>query len=89
MQWKKVNKSGRSTPGAMVMVGAGHVSAQCQETQPLLSCVNPTLSSHCIALLSVRVTTSVLACMSLALYFPYIVMDCIAQCQSRNLFTRA
>ena len=50
MQWKKVNKSGRSTPGAMVMVGAGHVSAQCQETQPLHSCESPALHFPCIVL---------------------------------------
>ena len=49
------------------MVGAGHVSAQCQETQPLHSSLSP------------------------APHFPCIVLHlyCIAQCKSRNLYTRA
>ena len=87
MQWKKVNKSGRSTPGAMVMVGAGHVSAQCQETQPLhFPCI--ALHCICIALLSVKRPSNLYTHVRAQLYTS-LPLYCIVQCQSRNLYTRA
>ena len=91
MQWKKVNKSGHSTPGAMVMVGAGHVSAQCQETrQPLHSCVSPALHFPCIVLHSIAVpSVRVARARAQALHFPFtfqtsLALHCFSQRQVRE-----
>ena len=86
MQWKKVNKSGRSTPGAMVMVGAGHVSAQCQETQPLHSCESPALHFPSIVL-HCPVSESQPLHKSQALHFPFqtsLALHCFSQRQVRE-----